>query len=150
LVLWGGKTRAGGRVQEDVDLDPGNPVPWEAPLLDRVEGVTVVKDRRSAMRALNALYRHKDQVFACDTEVADIDVKVEGPVGNGKVSHADEEGQPAGRRPDADITMCVCCAGDLFLGVRRSRGGLRGRQGQGGSAIWLTCRVHWVHLLGIF
>lgn len=60
--------------------------PWELPRRDNVPGVTVVRDRKSAERALAALYKHKDAIFACDTEVADIDVKVQGPVGNGNVS----------------------------------------------------------------
>lgn len=36
---------------------------------ERVDGVTVVRDRKGAQRALQALYAHRDEYFACDTEV---------------------------------------------------------------------------------
>eukprot|EP00471_Norrisiella_sphaerica_P011153 CAMPEP_0184502572 /NCGR_PEP_ID=MMETSP0113_2-20130426/50732_1 /TAXON_ID=91329 /ORGANISM="Norrisiella sphaerica, Strain BC52" /LENGTH=1086 /DNA_ID=CAMNT_0026891819 /DNA_START=240 /DNA_END=3500 /DNA_ORIENTATION=- len=48
-------------------------------------GVTVVRTRRQLARALEALYANPDKFHACDTEVADIDVKKVGPVGNGRV-----------------------------------------------------------------
>ncbi len=112
-------------------------VPWELLPEERVPGVTVVRDRKGAQRALQALYEHRDAYFACDTEVrgwlvgnmgmgwgwlvgnmgmgldavsrpgrsaprpkrnhtlihpptlppqvADLNIKTEGPVGNGKV-----------------------------------------------------------------
>jgi hypothetical protein len=45
----------------------------EAPLVfegvDDVEGVTVVRDKKAARKALKALNKHRDQYFACDTEV---------------------------------------------------------------------------------
>jgi len=56
------------------------PLQWQ-----EVKGVTVVSDRAKAKAVVENLYRHKDKVFACDTEVSDINVKTQGPVGNGKV-----------------------------------------------------------------
>ncbi|KAJ1403090.1 ribonuclease H-like domain-containing protein, partial [Ochromonadaceae sp. CCMP2298] len=47
--------------------------------------VQLVNDRASALRAIAVLRANPQRVWACDTEVADIDVKKEGPVGNGKV-----------------------------------------------------------------
>lgn len=77
--------------------------PYELPEIDHVEGVTVVRDRKTAARALEALYAHKDEFFACDTEVADIDVKAQGPVGNGKVSCCQQAPHSqAGRQAEAE------------------------------------------------
>lgn len=56
------------------------------PAKEVVPGVTIVKDMASAVRAYEALYKHKNKYFACDTEVAKIDIKTQGPVGNGEVS----------------------------------------------------------------
>jgi hypothetical protein len=38
-----------------------------------------------AQAALKVLYQHPDLYWACDTEVANIDVKTQGPIGNGNV-----------------------------------------------------------------
>ncbi|KAM3568806.1 hypothetical protein VYU27_009076, partial [Nannochloropsis oceanica] len=59
--------------------------PYELLPEERVEGVTVVRDVKGARRAVEALYAHKDTFFAVDTEVADLNLKTEGPVGNGRV-----------------------------------------------------------------
>lgn len=48
--------------------------------------MTIVKDMASAVRAYEALYKNQNKYFACDTEVAKIDIKTQGPVGNGEVS----------------------------------------------------------------
>lgn len=48
-------------------------------------GITVVDTVEKARRAVQALEAHPDHVWGCDTEVADIDVKTQGPVGNGRV-----------------------------------------------------------------
>lgn len=48
--------------------------------------VTLVQDRESANRVLRKLQELGPAHFhACDTEVAQIDIKAVGPVGNGKV-----------------------------------------------------------------
>lgn len=54
------------------------------PILDDVQ-VTIVNTREKAREVLAKLKELKT-VHACDTEVADLDVKAQGPVGNGKVS----------------------------------------------------------------
>lgn len=49
--------------------------------------VNLVQDKQTADRVIQQIYAlGPDHVHACDTEVADIDVKSVGPVGNGKVS----------------------------------------------------------------
>ena len=54
-----------------------------------VEGVTIVNDAMSAERALETIRQLEvedpDRIHACDTEVTDIDLKVQSPCGNGKV-----------------------------------------------------------------
>ena len=54
-----------------------------------VEGVTIVNDAASAERALETIreleVEDPDRIHACDTEVTDIDLKVQSPCGNGKV-----------------------------------------------------------------
>lgn len=51
-------------------MDTHNPaVEYEILPEERVEGVTVVRDVKGARRAIEAMYKHKDQYFACDTEV---------------------------------------------------------------------------------
>jgi DNA polymerase I-like protein with 3'-5' exonuclease and polymerase domains len=50
-----------------------------------LEGVHVVDTVEGAREALQLLMRNKDAWFAVDTEVADIDVKTQGPVENGRV-----------------------------------------------------------------
>jgi hypothetical protein len=47
--------------------------------------VYIVDNKETALHALKVLHAHPDHVWACDTEVADIDVKKVGPVGNGTV-----------------------------------------------------------------
>lgn len=53
------------------------------PVLDDVQ-VTIVNTREKAREVLAKL-RQLHTIHACDTEVADLDVKEQGPVGNGKV-----------------------------------------------------------------
>lgn len=48
-------------------------------------GTTIVRDRDHAQQVLEALMQSPEVVHACDTEVADIDVASQSPVGNGKV-----------------------------------------------------------------
>lgn len=49
--------------------------------------ITIVRDEETAHKVLEVLYQNPEStVWACDTEVADIDVKTQGPVGNGKVT----------------------------------------------------------------
>lgn len=53
---------------------------------DEARPVTLVQDREGARRVLQTLQALGPARFhACDTEVAQIDVKAVGPVGNGKV-----------------------------------------------------------------
>lgn len=47
--------------------------------------ITVVRDRATAEAALRILNNHPSAIWACDTEVADIDVSSQSPVGNGQV-----------------------------------------------------------------
>lgn len=47
--------------------------------------VYIVDNEATARAALSVLHAHPNLTWACDTEVADIDVKKVGPVGNGKV-----------------------------------------------------------------
>ena len=56
----------------------------EAKVEDRIP-VFIVDDIKTAQHALQVLMAHPNHVWACDTEVADIDVKTQGPVGNGRV-----------------------------------------------------------------
>ena len=46
--------------------------------------ITLVSDLQKAEKVLAVMYDNADKIWACDTEVADIDVKVQGPVGNGE------------------------------------------------------------------
>lgn len=46
---------------------------------------TVVQDRATAARVADQLRSMAGRIFACDTEVADIDVKKQSPCGNGRV-----------------------------------------------------------------
>ena len=55
---------------------------------------TVVTDRDKAIDALKILSINDDKVWACDTEVMDIDVKSQGPVGNGRVTCVSIYGGP--------------------------------------------------------
>lgn len=47
--------------------------------------VKIVENEAEANKVLEILRAHPNHIWACDTEVADIDVKKVGPVGNGKV-----------------------------------------------------------------
>jgi len=47
--------------------------------------VKIINTKAEALQAIQVLTAHKNHVWGCDTEVADIDVKKEGPVGNGRV-----------------------------------------------------------------
>lgn len=48
--------------------------------------VTIIDTMDKAKHALKVLESHPDAVWACDTEVEDIDLKTVGPVGNGHVT----------------------------------------------------------------
>jgi hypothetical protein len=50
------------------------------------EKIFIVDSKELAEEVLLVLEKYKDTVFACDTEVTDIDVKTQGPIGNGKVT----------------------------------------------------------------
>ena len=50
---------------------------------DISDKITIVRDRSKAESVLKVLYDSKNIIWGCDTEVADIDVKTQGPVGNG-------------------------------------------------------------------
>lgn len=52
------------------------------------KGVTVVRDKASAKKALEVLRSLKDRVHAWDTETVDLEVKEKSPVGNGRVVSA--------------------------------------------------------------
>ena len=51
---------------------------------DISDKITIVRDRSKAESVLKVLYDSKNVIWGCDTEVADIDVKTQGPVGNGR------------------------------------------------------------------
>ncbi|CAN0412784.1 unnamed protein product, partial [Discosporangium mesarthrocarpum] len=48
-------------------------------------GGQIVAGRENARWVVKILMEHPELEYACDTEVADIDLKVHGPVGNGRV-----------------------------------------------------------------
>jgi hypothetical protein len=48
--------------------------------------VTKVETKEAALRALAVLEANPDLIWACDTEVMDIDLSLVGPVGNGRVT----------------------------------------------------------------
>jgi len=50
--------------------------------------VTIVRDKKSAEKALSVLRSIPERVHAWDTETIDIDVKMVSPVGNGKILSA--------------------------------------------------------------
>ncbi|XP_024528617.1 DNA polymerase I A, chloroplastic/mitochondrial [Selaginella moellendorffii] len=57
---------------------------WDITLND---DILVVETEKSAEKVVKLLMeKYKDEVHACDTEVADIDVKKESPVGHGKLT----------------------------------------------------------------
>ena len=55
--------------------------------LDRLslEGVTIVKDRASAAKALKVLHSLQGRIHAWDTETLDLEVKLQSPVVAGKI-----------------------------------------------------------------
>ena len=57
------------------DLPDGRPL----------DGTTVVRDPSDARRVVEILRNLRGEYHACDTEVSNIDLKKQGPVGNGKV-----------------------------------------------------------------
>lgn len=68
---------------------------------DEARPVNLVQDKEGARRVLATLQElGPDHFHACDTEVAQIDVKAVGPVGNGKV-----RGGATARPAYADATM---------------------------------------------
>lgn len=56
------------------------------PLGDSVEGVQIVAGRERAREVVRVLMDNPHVFFACDTEVAEIDLKEVGPIGNGRVT----------------------------------------------------------------
>jgi len=54
---------------------------YDAPL----EGVTIVRTVEKAKQVVRVLEAHPEAFHACDTEVAEIDLSSQGPVGNGEV-----------------------------------------------------------------
>jgi DNA polymerase I len=48
--------------------------------------ITQVLTKADAKRALDVLYKRSDVYWACDTETTGLDVKLQGPVGNGNVT----------------------------------------------------------------
>lgn len=70
------KTKLNDQLQ---DLVPSKPSPKSK------TAVTICRTKQDAQKILRILYAHPDAHWACDTEVADIDVKNQSPVGNGKV-----------------------------------------------------------------
>ena len=70
-----------------IHLKPGDEGYHYVPLDEQVEGVTVVRTKEHALEVLEILQQADPSVFhACDTEVMAIDLKREGPVGNGYVT----------------------------------------------------------------
>jgi hypothetical protein len=47
--------------------------------------VTTIQTKEEAKKALEILYKNPQAIWACDTEVVNIDIHEQGPVGNGKV-----------------------------------------------------------------
>lgn len=60
--------------------------PRRGPPIDFEGLVYRVDNREKADNVVKVLFAHPERVWACDTEVADIDLNVQGPVGNGKVT----------------------------------------------------------------
>ena len=50
-----------------------------------IPGITIVRDKASAQRALQVLKQFKHRVHAWDTETIDLNIKAESPVMNGKI-----------------------------------------------------------------
>ena len=51
----------------------------------KIPGVTIVRTKEEANEALKVLKAFKDRIHAWDTETIDLDIKVQSPVGNGKI-----------------------------------------------------------------
>ncbi len=73
-------------------LSPSSSSKKLRPTINRT--VTVVDTKAKAEAALKVLESHPDVVWACDTEVMDIDLKLVGPVGNGRVTCVSIYGGP--------------------------------------------------------
>lgn len=62
------------------------------------DSITIVQTKEHARKILDIIYEVQrnspNHIWACDTEVADIDLKVQGPIGNGKVICASVFGGP--------------------------------------------------------
>jgi hypothetical protein len=59
-------------------------IPTKSPWKTK-DNVISILNREDAKRALEVLYKRSDVYWGCDTEVANIDVKTQGPIGNGNV-----------------------------------------------------------------
>lgn len=74
----------------------------ECPVNIKDVKVMEVQDRATAREVVKRLYEwledHPDAIFACDTEVADIDVKKKGPVDNGEVRGGSGKGHVGGSK----------------------------------------------------
>jgi hypothetical protein len=74
------------KLQPLIQLKPGDEGYYEGTVVD-LEKHTLVRTKEEAVRVLNILQNCDESVFhACDTEVMAIDLKAEGPVGNGYVT----------------------------------------------------------------
>ncbi|GAQ90985.1 DNA polymerase I superfamily [Klebsormidium nitens] len=91
------KPRAKAALKSEPDAPPPEPLPVPteaeakaavaAALAARDEAVLLVSDLAEAERVAElALTSHRARVFACDTEVMEIDVKKESPVGHGMMT----------------------------------------------------------------
>ena len=59
---------------------------YEENISQASDSVMLIQTRADAKKVVAALMKHPNHPFACDTEVCDINVRTEGPVGNGKVT----------------------------------------------------------------
>ncbi len=50
-----------------------------------IEGVTIIRTKEAAQRAIRLLYENKHKIHAWDTETIGIDAKEESPVGKGTI-----------------------------------------------------------------
>ena len=74
------------RYNQIAHLKPGDEGYFDVPDM-KVKGVTIVRTKEEAEKALHALMNAPlDTFHACDTEVMDINLNNEGPVGNGYVT----------------------------------------------------------------
>lgn len=71
-------------IQEEISENKPQPQPEpKVPLVKTP--VTIIETVQQAKAALKILQKNAQAVWACDTEVVDIDIKEQGPIGNGKV-----------------------------------------------------------------